>query len=272
MTKRILMLMLMSCSMNVVAIEVFHNRDAFINALDGNVQSENFESLSAGVLSDGMLSIALELTSDGPEELAVIADYLASSGVQQLGADNIDVSINGLDTLTFAFDQTIDAFGFYLITEELLEAGDFLLMNEDVSIENSNVVDVLLADGQAYFIGFKLDDAEVGVDSLELKTNSTNLDLNYNLDDLSFTLKSNSGSSSSSSSSSTSSATSSTSTSSSSTSTSSTSTSSSSSSSSSSSTGGGGGNSGGGAMEFWIFLLLLLPIVNIKQIKPGIGL
>lgn len=285
MTLRLLILMLMSCSVDVLAIEIFHSRDAFIEALDGSVQSENFESLDPGVLSDGTLSIAFGLATDGPDDLAVVADYLASSGVQQLGADNVDASINGLDTLTFTFDQTVDAFGLYIITEELLAAGDFSLTNITISVANNNVADIVLADGQAYFIGFKLDDAEEGVDSIELKTINANLDFNYNLDDVSFTLKSTSSSSSSSSTSTSTSSSSSTSTSSSSStstsssssastssststsSSSSTSTSSSSSSSSASSTSSsssGGGNSGGGAMGVWVFLLLLLLKVKIK--------
>lgn len=159
----------------------------FLSALGGTEITQDFEGLTAGnTIADGetvdgaTFSYAL-----GPDAPSILIDnsFDTTSPDNYLGTDDGSGAFVGGDAFTITFDETMHAIGLYVISADLILGSDFTITTSSgLSVSNTTVVDVILSDGDAYYIGLIEDDFNLGFDSITLS--SFDASYLFNVDDI----------------------------------------------------------------------------------------
>jgi hypothetical protein len=141
--------------------------DAAIAGFTG-VQTVTFESNAAGTLfpsGTGTGGLTFVYTIAGPSTLQVADTFGTTSGVNYLGLDNPDTAFYLGDSFTIEFNRTVHAVGLYAIAGSDAQAGDVELSAGGGSTFNSATADVLVSDGQAFYLGLVQSDPGLGFTS-----------------------------------------------------------------------------------------------------------
>jgi len=141
--------------------------DAAIAGL-GDVQTVTFEANAAGDTfpsGTGTGGLTFVYTIAGPSTLQVAKTFGTTSGVNYLGLDNPDTAFYLGDSFTIDFNRTVRAVGLYVIAGSDAQAGDVELSAGGGSVFNSAVADVLVSDGQAFYLGLFESDPGLGFTS-----------------------------------------------------------------------------------------------------------
>ncbi|WP_375753899.1 hypothetical protein [Vibrio sp. HN007] len=176
---------LFSFQVQAVLIE-YDNESDFLTAITGlNTNVVDFESQSAGdvILTGSSVSgVTFDYFIDG-FDLFVDDSFDTTSPVNYLGVDVDDGAFIGGDSFTMSFASEQSAFGLFIHSADLIFDGDITLETDSgLIIDLIANVDELLADGEAYFIGFSTDDVLEQFNSVTLS--SFQEDFAFNVDDI----------------------------------------------------------------------------------------
>jgi hypothetical protein len=119
-------------------------------------QTVDFESDLPGttlVSGTGTGGLTFVYSIAGPSTLQVSDTFGTTSGLNYLGLDNPDTAFYLGDSFTIDFNRTVHAVGLYVIAGSDAQAGDMKLSVAGGSVSNSAVADVLVSDGQAFYLG-----------------------------------------------------------------------------------------------------------------------
>jgi hypothetical protein len=170
------------------AVTAFTERAAFEAAIAGyeDLQVLDFEAVAAGatIASGAALEgVTFTYAIDG-FELKVVDAFAATSGTRSLGLTADDSFLAG-DAFTMGFDRVVHALGVHAIGADLL-AGDFeLRLPGGAKVANGTEPDLVLADGEAFFLGLVESDPGAGFTSAELVSLATGgADFSWNADDV----------------------------------------------------------------------------------------
>lgn len=160
----------------------------FLNALgSASVTTYNFDSMSAGdVIANGTTidgaTFSYNPFGGGPYSIVVDNFYDTTSPTNYLGSDDGSGAFYGGDSLTISFDESIRAFGMYVISADIIFPDDFTIeTNSGHSVSNLNV-DITLLDGDAYYISFIEDDASLAFNQIVFSSFAD--DYLFNIDDI----------------------------------------------------------------------------------------
>ena len=154
----------------------------------------DFESQTAGslILSGDTVDGVTFTYAINIDMIQVHNSFRTTTPANYIGLDNIEGAFIYGDALTMNFGQTVNAIGFYVIAEPgAVLVNDFELSTTAGSAFNSGTPDVVLSDGEAFFIGLIETDSKSGFSSAYL-TGTLDPDLvNYvfNLDGYTSELK-----------------------------------------------------------------------------------
>jgi hypothetical protein len=166
----------------------YHSEASFLSALGGTGITQNFDSSTAGTIiasGDTLNGATFTYTLSGnPNPSILIDDFFdTTSSANYLGTDDGSGAFVGGDAFTITFDQTMYAIGLYVISADLILDDDFTITtNGGQSVNNIEISDVLLSDGEAYYIGLIEDDFNLGFDSITLS--SVTDEYLFNVDDI----------------------------------------------------------------------------------------
>jgi hypothetical protein len=138
--------------------------DAAIAGL-GGVQTVNFDALASGTTfasGTGTGGLTFTYAIAGPSTLEVSSTFGTTSGANYLGLDNPDTAFYLGDSFTINFNRTVQAVGLYVIAGSDAQAGDMQLSAGGGSTFNSAAFDVLVSDGQAFYLGLVQSDPTLG--------------------------------------------------------------------------------------------------------------
>jgi hypothetical protein len=141
--------------------------DAAIAGL-ADVQTVTFETNAVGETfpsGTGTGGLTFVYTIAGPSTLQVADTFGTTSGVNYLGLDNPDTAFYLGDSFTIDFNRTVHAIGLYAIAGSDAQAGDVELSAGGGSVFNSAQADVLVSDGQAFYLGLVESDPLLGFTS-----------------------------------------------------------------------------------------------------------
>lgn len=165
----------------------YSNSGNFLTAIGGGTSTLDFEGTVAGTLiptGSSLGGITFSYSIAGLD-MMVADDFDTTSGTNVLGlddADNFNQFFDG-DEFSLSFDTPITALGLFFITGDPLFANDIELITPFGSVFNSDVEELVLADGGlAYYLGVVSDDAFSSVDigfALDGEVNFL-----YNVDDI----------------------------------------------------------------------------------------
>lgn len=158
----------------------------FFTALgSATVNTENFDALTPGttLASGSTLGGATLSYSLGGALISVENEFDTTSLNNYIGTNDGSGAFLGGDSFTITFDQVIHAIGLYVISADVIFADDFTIStNGGQSVTNSDVPDITLTDGDAFYLGLIEDDFNLGFTSITLSS----FDDNYlfNVDDI----------------------------------------------------------------------------------------
>lgn len=135
-------------------------------------QTFDFESVPTGtsfVSGTGTGGLTFGYAIAGPSTLQVSSTFGTTSGTHYLGLDNPDTAFYLGDSFVINFNRTVHAVGLYLIAGNDAQAGDMQLSVAGGSVFNSAGADVLVSDGQAFFLGLVESDAGAGFTSATVR-------------------------------------------------------------------------------------------------------
>lgn len=172
------------------AVTAYTERAAFDAAVAGHqdVRVLDFESVAAGttIASGATLEGVTFAYAIDALQLLVTDAFAAVSGTRSLGLTADDAFLAG-DAFAVAFDRSVLAVGIHAIGApgELL-AGDLeLRLPGGASVANGAEPDLVLADGEAFFLGLVESDPDAGFASAELRSSAAGgADFAWNADDL----------------------------------------------------------------------------------------
>jgi len=151
------------------ALTPYTSKAAFDGAIAGfsAAQTVDFESVLAGTsFASGTGTGGLTFTYSIPGLSLQVSDtFGTTSGLNYLGLDNPDTAFFLGDSFTIGFNQTVQAVGLYVIAGSDAQAGDMQLSAGTGSVSNSATADVLVSDGQAFFLGLVESDPGLGFTS-----------------------------------------------------------------------------------------------------------
>jgi len=133
-----------------------------------DVQTVTFETSAAGDTfpsGTGTGGLTFVYAIAGPSTLQVANTFGTTSGVNYLGLDNPDTAFYLGDSFTIDFNRTVHAVGLYVIAGSDAQAGDVKLTAGGGSVFNSALADVLVSDGQAFYLGLVESDPGLGFTS-----------------------------------------------------------------------------------------------------------
>jgi hypothetical protein len=172
------------------AVTAYTERAAFDAALAGHEDAHvlDFEGVAPGTTiasGSALAGVTFEYAIEGLELLVTDA-FAAVSGSRSLGLAGDGALLAG-DAFSVSFAGAVHAVGVHVIGApgELL-AGDFeLRLPGGASVANVGVADLVLADGEAFFLGLVESDPEAGFASAELRSFAAGgADFAWNADDL----------------------------------------------------------------------------------------
>lgn len=157
-------LMGMTCSAGAATL-TFTDQASFLSSLSG-ATTLDFESQASGSTvnsGDTLNGITFDYSIGPPPiDMMVANDFLTTSGSNYLGLDdagNYNLFLAG-DSFTMSFDTPQNAVGLYLVSGDVLFAGDFSISTSAGSVFNSDIVDITFGDGGlAYYLGLTSDTA-----------------------------------------------------------------------------------------------------------------
>ena len=140
------------------ALTAFTSKAAFDAAAAGlaAAQTVDFEAVPAGTTfasGTGTGGLTFFYVISGPSTLQVSNVFGTTSGTNYLGLDNPDTAFYLGDSFTIDFNRAVVAVGLYVIAGSDAQAGDIGLSVAGGSVFNSATADVLVSDGQAFFLG-----------------------------------------------------------------------------------------------------------------------
>jgi hypothetical protein len=155
------------------ALVTFTSGAAFGAALSGmsDVQTVDFESEAPGTsfaTGTGTGGLSFVYSIAGPSTLQVSNTFGTTSGSNYLGLDNPDTAFYLGDSFTIHFNRTVHAVGLYVIAGRDAQSGDIQLSVAGGSVSNSALADVLVSDGQAFYLGLAESDPALGFSSATL--------------------------------------------------------------------------------------------------------
>jgi len=159
---------------------------ASISGLPGQ-QNLDFEGLTAGdLILSGTSAGNVTFTYDfGGFAIQVRSDYLTTSGSNYLGTDGDGVFLAG-DAFTMTFSQAVNAVGLFVISGDIIYAGDFSISTGAGSVVNSDLTDstfgTLPDGGQVFFLG--LVDLDQAFTSATFASGLQGGDFLFNIDDI----------------------------------------------------------------------------------------
>jgi hypothetical protein len=169
-----LLTMLFASSVNA-GIVTYDTRAAFLTGLANlgyvDQQTLNFENQAAGSIipnggsADG---VTFEYTISG-DQIEVGNAFDTTSPGNYIGLNNAEGAFIYGDSFALKFDRTIHAVGLYIMAEPgAIFAGDFELSTAAGSLQNTGTPDVILSDGDAFFLGLIETDFNLGFSSATL--------------------------------------------------------------------------------------------------------
>ena len=172
------------------AVTTFYDSQAsYLSALGAAaITTYDFDALTAGSLiasGDTLNGATFSYSLSGPGTPSILVDnsFDTTSPSNYLGTDDGSGAFGSGDGFTITFDQTMRSVGLYVISDALILANDFTITtNSGQSVNNSAAVDVMLSDGDAYYIGLIEDDFSLGFDSITLS--SQDFGFLFNVDDI----------------------------------------------------------------------------------------
>ena len=105
----------------------------------------------------------------GPSTLQVADTFGTTSGTHYLGLDNPDTAFYLGDSVTIEFGRMVQAVGLYVIAGSDAQAGDLELAVAAGAVANSAMADLLVSDGQAFYLGLVESDPALGFSSATLR-------------------------------------------------------------------------------------------------------
>jgi hypothetical protein len=152
------------------ALTGYTTKASFDAAIAGlaDVQTVTFEANAAGDTfpsGTGTGGLTFVYTIAGPSTLQVADTFGTTSGVNYLGLDNPDTAFYLGDSFTIDFNRTVHAVGLYAIAGSDAQGSDVELSAGGGSVFNSATADVLVSDGQAFYLGLVESDPGLGFTS-----------------------------------------------------------------------------------------------------------
>ena len=148
------------------ALSSFTTKASFDAAIAGlsAAQTVDFDSVASGTsFASGTGTGGLSFIYAIPGySVQVASTFGTTSGTNYLGLDNPDTAFYLGDSVTIDFGRTVHAVGLYLIAGSDAQAGDLELSVAGGSVFNSALADVLVSDGQAFFLGLVESDPGLG--------------------------------------------------------------------------------------------------------------
>lgn len=169
------------------AVTTYSSQDDFLSDLTKPSVTLDFESFSSGdLIPSGSSSNGVTITYDfGGANLMVDDFYDTTSPFNYLGTDDdyTDYALYGGDSITVTFDKAMYAFGLYLISADEIYDDDFTITtNRGQIASNLSVVDMALADGEAYYLG--LIESDLGQGFTSVTFSSFEDEYLFNIDDI----------------------------------------------------------------------------------------
>lgn len=178
-----------SASAGLVSFTSKATFDAAIAGLSG-LQTINFDGIPSGTTfptGTGTAGIIFTYAIAGPSTLQVSNTFGTTSGSNYLGLDNPDTAFYLGDSFTINFGHIVHAVGLYLITGNDAQAGDMVLSVAGGSVGNSATPDMLVSDGQAFYVGLLETDGALGFTSATVTgLTSGQAFLAFTVDDITF--------------------------------------------------------------------------------------
>ena len=149
--------------------------DAAIAGL-GGVQTVTFDSVASGTTfpsGTGTGGLTFTYAIAGPSTLEVSSTFGTTSGTNYLGLDNSDTAFYLGDSFTINFNRSVQAVGLYVIAGSDAQAGDMQLSAGAGTVFNSASFDVLVSDGQAFYLGLVQSDPGLAFTSATVRMTFT---------------------------------------------------------------------------------------------------
>lgn len=155
------------------ALTPFTSKASFVAAIAGlsAAQTVSFDAVASGTTfasGAGTGGLTFTYAIAGPSTLQVSSTFGTTSGANYLGLDNPDTAFYLGDSFTINFNRTVHAVGLYVIAGNDTQAGDMELSVGGGSVFNSAIADVLVSDGQAFYLGLVESDIGSGFTSATL--------------------------------------------------------------------------------------------------------
>jgi hypothetical protein len=134
----------------------YTSQSAFLAAISGSSQTENFEGLTVGttIPSGGAVDGITFTYSIGTFTMQIRDDFGTTSPTHYLGLDSVDGTFLNGDAFTMSFGGPVRALGLFIIgAPGANQPGDFALAATGSGTVTSTTPDTVLADGDAYFLG-----------------------------------------------------------------------------------------------------------------------
>ena len=156
----------------------YNDKASFDAAIAGfsAAQTVNFDSVAAGTTyasGTGTGGLTFTYSIAGPSTLQVSDSFGTTSGSNYLGLDNPDTAFYLGDSFTIEFNRTVHSIGLYLIAGRDAQAGDMQLSVAGGSVFNSASPDMLVSDGQAFYLGLVESDINLGFTSATVQMTFT---------------------------------------------------------------------------------------------------
>jgi len=169
------------------ATTTYTSQANYLTALGGTtVITQNFDGLTSGdIIADGdtLDNATYSYAISGGFEILVDDYYDTTSPNNYLGTTDGSGAFFGGDSFTITFDQTLHAIGLYVISADTIFDDDFTITTSSgQTASNSEVPDITLSDGGAFYIGLIEDDFNLGFNSITFSSSDENY--LFNIDDI----------------------------------------------------------------------------------------
>jgi len=168
------------------ATTTYTSQANYLTALGGaTVITQNFDGLTSGdIIADGdtLDNATYSYAISGGFEILVDNSFDTTSPNNYLGTTDGGAFFSG-DSFTITFAQTLHAIGLYVISDAQILNEYFTITTSSGQIaNNSEVPDITLSDGGAFYIGLIEDDFNLGFNSITFSSSDENY--LFNIDDI----------------------------------------------------------------------------------------
>jgi len=171
------------------AFTTYSSQASFLSALGAAPTiTHDYDSQVAGsLIGDGDTlngaTYSYTLSRAGNPSIQIDNFFDTTSASNYLGTNDGSGAFVGGDAFTITFDQAMHAIGLYVISADFILANDFTITTSSGQTANNIATsDVMLSDGDAYFIGLTEDDFSLGFNSIMLS--SFEAEYLFNVDDI----------------------------------------------------------------------------------------